>query len=70
MWKVCVAKSVSKKVIGPTSNFFLLFNHLNNNLNKFKRCTGKRKYSERPSRTKMLKKKVKEVENQQKSQLL
>jgi hypothetical protein len=33
-------------------------------------CTGKRKYSERPSRTKLLKKKMKMLEEEQKSQLL
>ena len=37
---------------------------------KNKRCKGKRKYSERPSRTKVLKKKIKEFQNQQNSQLL
>merc|ERR1712127_181070 len=33
-------------------------------------CKGKRKYTERPSRTKVLKKKLKEYEENQKNQLL
>ncbi len=33
-------------------------------------CTGKRKYIERPSRTKLLAKKIKKIESEQKSQLL
>ena len=34
------------------------------------RCTGKRKYTERPSRSKVLKKKIKEIEEQKNAQLL
>ena len=33
-------------------------------------CTGKRKYIERPSRSKLLAKRIKQVENEQKSLLL